>query len=124
MPMNRLRRAAAVITAPLLLLAAGQAQAHAHLSKAAPAANATVAAPAMIQLQFNEKLAPKFSGVQLMRNDTGANVEVVSTVAPKDAKSLQARPKTPLSPGSYMVMWFAVGPDGHRMAGDYNFTVK
>jgi copper resistance protein C len=123
--MNRLRRAAATVLAtPLLFLAAGEAQAHAHLAKAVPAANATVAAPATIQLQFNEKLAPKFSGVQLMRNDTGANVEVVSAVAPKDGKSLQARPKAPLKPGEYMVMWFAVGPDGHRMTGDYNFTVK
>ena len=123
--MNRsVRTAAALAATPLLLLGASQAQAHAHLAKAAPAANATVAAPAAIQLQFNEKLAPKFSGVQLMRNDTGANVEVVSAVAPKDPKTLQARPKAPLKPGEYMVMWFAVGPDGHRMTGDYNFTVK
>lgn len=123
--MNRLlRNTARVAVAASVLLAAAQADAHAHLAKASPAANATVAAPATILLQFNEKVSPKFSGVQLKRNDTGAAVEVTSAVTPKDAKSLSAVPKAPLAAGKYMVMWHAVGSDGHRMTGDYNFTVK
>lgn len=111
----------ALLVAPLLI--ASQAQAHAHLQTAVPAAGATVAAPKAISLQFNEKLSAKFSGVQLMRNDTGANVEV-APVASKDPKGLQAAPKAPLTPGEYMVMWHAVGTDGHRLTGNYNFTVK
>lgn len=104
-------------------LAAGVAQAEPKLAKAEPAAESSGAAPAAIALQFNEAIAAKDSVVQLMRNDTGANVEVTAQPA-KDGKSLQAAPKAPLTPGSYMVMWSAAGPDGARANGDYNFTVK
>ena len=110
-----------LLAAPVLFT--GQAQAHAHLQVAAPAAGASVAAPKAISLQFNEKLSAKFSGVQLMRNDTGANVDV-APVASKNPKGLQVAPKAPLTPGEYMVMWHAVGTDGHRLTGNYNFTVK
>jgi hypothetical protein len=122
--MSRLFKPAVALLVAPLLFAAANAQAHTRLAKASPAANATVPAPRTIQLQFNEKVATRFSGVQLMRNDTGANVEVASTVAPQDRKTLRAQPKAPLAPGPYMVMWHAVGPDGHRMTGNYNFTVK
>jgi methionine-rich copper-binding protein CopC len=105
------------------LLVAGAAQAEPRLAKALPAAESAGAAPAAIELQFNEAIAPKDSVVQLMRNDTGANVEVTAQPA-KDGKTLQASPKAPLTPGSYMVMWSAAGPDGARANGDYNFTVK
>jgi methionine-rich copper-binding protein CopC len=121
--MNRLFRNSALALAAAPLMFAGAAQAHAHLAKAVPAADATVAAPSVISLQFNEKLAAKFSGLQLMRNDTGANV-AVAAAATKDAKVLSAKPKAPLAPGSYMVMWHAAGADGHRTTGNYSFTVK
>jgi methionine-rich copper-binding protein CopC len=118
--MNRLPVLALAAAAALV---AAQASAHAKLAKSEPAANASGAAPSAIKLEFNEKLSAKFSGVQLMRNDTGANVQV-APAASKDPKALVVQPKAPLKPGSYMVMWYAVGDDGHRTNGDYNFTVK
>ena len=105
------------------VLAAGAAQAEPKLAKALPAAESAGAAPRAIELQFSEAITPKDSVVQLMRNDTGANVEVTAQPA-RDGKTLQAAPKGPLAPGSYMVMWSAAGPDGARANGDYNFTVK
>jgi methionine-rich copper-binding protein CopC len=111
----------AALAAPLLI--AGAAQAEARLAKASPAVDATGPAPKTIALEFSEAVAPAGSVVQLMRNDTGANVDVTPAPA-KDAKTLQATPKAPLAPGEYMVMWSAVAADGSRANGDYNFTVK
>ncbi len=105
------------------VLSAGAAQAEPKLAKAVPAAESAGAAPGSIELQFSEAVAPKDSVVQLMRNDNGANVEVEATPT-HDGKSLAATPKAPLTPGSYMVMWSAAGPDGTRANGDYNFVVK
>jgi methionine-rich copper-binding protein CopC len=121
--MNKLRTLSSLAAAAAITLVASQAQAHAHLVKASPAADATVGAPTALQLQFSEKLEPKFSGVDLMTLK-GEAVAVSSTVDGKDGKSLAATPKAPLKPGAYMVMWHVVSADGHKMKGDYNFTVK
>ncbi|MDB5475805.1 MAG: copper resistance protein CopC [Phenylobacterium sp.] len=109
----------AAVTAPFLFAAAG-AQAHAHVVTSSPAANATVASPKAIHLQYNEKLAPKFSGADLM---TAAGKPVAVTVKAA-GKAIDATPKAALAPGGYMVMWHAVADDGHRSKGQYNFTVK
>lgn len=105
------------------LAVAGAAHAEPKLAKAMPAADSSGAAPKAFELEFSEQVAPKDSVIQLMRNDTGANVEVQAQPA-KDGKHLAATPKAPLKPGSYMVMWSAAGADGARANGDYNFTVK
>lgn len=96
--------------------------AHPKLATATPAVDAVTAAPKAITVQLSEKVEPKFSGVTLMKAD-GADVPVVSK-AGKDGKTLEAMPKGKLAPGKYMVMWHAVGADGHRVKGDYTFTVR
>ncbi|MDB5442964.1 MAG: copper resistance protein CopC [Phenylobacterium sp.] len=109
----------AAVTAPLLFAAFG-ANAHAHVVKSSPAENATVASPKAIHLQFNEKLAPKFSGAALMT----AGGKPVAVTAKAAGKAIDATPKAALAPGGYMVMWHAVADDGHKSKGQYNFTVK
>jgi methionine-rich copper-binding protein CopC len=105
------------------LLGVGQAQAHAKLVTADPAANATVAAPKMIQLQFNEELAKKLSSITLTDTD-GKPVAIMSMQA-KDAKSLMIMANSSLVPGLYTVSWIAVTTDdGHKTTGSYSFTVK
>jgi methionine-rich copper-binding protein CopC len=48
---------------------------------------------------------------------------VPSAAAPNDPKTLTlALPK--LQPGGYLVHWVSVAVDGHRMEGEYKFTVK
>lgn len=113
----------ALAAAAALLAAASGAQAHAHLVSATPAANAAIAAPKSLSLTFSEKLEPKFSGIDLMKAD-GKPVAVKSSVAAKDRKTITAALVTPLAPGSYMVMWHVVSADGHRMKGDFSFTVR
>ena len=111
--------AIAAVTAPLLLLASG-AEAHAHLVMAAPSANAAVAAPSAVRLRFSERLAPRFSGADLMQSDGQA----VASRAKVSGKAVQLSPTTRLAPGGYMVMWHVVSSDGHKMKGQYNFTVR
>ena len=90
--------------------------------RATPAANAEVASPKSLSLTFSEKLEPKFSGFELMKAD-GKPVALKASVAAKDHKTLSAAPSAPLAPGGYMVMWHVVSADGHRMKGDFSFTV-
>lgn len=114
------------ILAPLVtaaaLLAASQAQAHAHLVKAAPADASAVAAPKTVTLQFSEALEAKFSTITL-KTAAGAETPAASTVGP-DHKTLIATPKAALAPGAYRVVWKVVSADGHPMKGEYGFTVK
>lgn len=111
--------AGAAVAATALMFASG-AQAHAHLVKANPAENATVTAPQVIHLEFSEKLEPKFSAVALMKAD-GAAVPLTSKA---DGKTIDGALTTPLARGGYMVMWRVLSADGHKMKGQYNFTVR
>lgn len=106
--------------AATLALAGFSAQAHTHLVKASPAANAVVHSPGSLHLQFSEKLVPKFSGATLMQADGKA----IDSTAKVSGKTVDVKPKGALTPGAYMVMWNAVSADGHKMKGQYSFTVK
>ncbi|MCX7587791.1 copper homeostasis periplasmic binding protein CopC [Phenylobacterium sp. 58.2.17] len=106
----------------LALAVAGPAYAHAKLTSAEPAANATVAPPRQIVLQFNEKMVAGFSGFDLTSAD-GAKVAVKTTVG-KDGMSMVGVPAKPLAKGAYKVAWHAVTADSHRMQGDFTFTVR
>lgn len=116
----RLLAAAGVAVAAL---AVAPATAHPKLIASTPSTGSVVAAPSKISLQLSEKLEPKFSGMTLMKTD-GTDVPVVSKVGGKDGKTIEAKVKGKLASGEYMVMWHAVAADGHRVKGDYNFTVR
>ena len=102
---------------------ASTASAHAHLVKAVPAAGAAGAAPAAISLQFSERVESRFSGFDIVRAD-GAKVATQPLPAADGGKTLVAKPTAPLATGAYKVMWRIVSGDGHRMTGDYSFTVR
>ena len=61
-----MRRVSVVTAAAALIMFAGTANAHPKLVSATPAANATVAKPARIQLRFSEKLVSAFSKADLI----------------------------------------------------------
>lgn len=112
----------AAAVAGAALLCATQVAAHAKLVGSAPAANATVPAPKVITLTFNEKLVPAFAGFEVTGAD-GAAVAVKTAVA-KDGKSITGAPKGALKPGAYKVTWHAASADGHRMTGTIGFKVR
>jgi len=100
------------------------ALAHAHLAKATPAVDATVAtAPTSISLEFNEAIEPKFSGAVV----TGADKVVVKTgpsaIEAGHKKVLLVPITEALKPGTYTVEWHALSGDGHTVKGSYAFTL-
>lgn len=106
----------------LAIVAATQAQAHAHLVSASPADKAAVTSPTEIALRFNEKLESKFSGFEVA-DSKGAAIKLKTSVA-KDGMTIIGAPAKSLTPGAYKVKWHAVAGDGHRMEGTYSFTVR
>lgn len=110
------------IVAGLAMLAA-PVLAHPKVTASTPAAGAVTTAPKKITLQLSEKFEPKFTGIELMKAD-GTPVPVISKAGGKDGKTIEANVNGKLASGQYMVMWHAVGADGHRVKGDYNFTVR
>jgi hypothetical protein len=88
-----------------------------------PAADSTVSPPSSISVTFSESVEGKFSSLSVT-NEQGKKV---STAA---SEQLTSDPKTltlalpALPPGGYLVQWVSVAADGHRMEGEYKFTVK
>jgi hypothetical protein len=106
-----------------LLAGAPLAFAHSHPTEMSPAANSTVGAPNSIVVHFSEELEPKFS-MMTLADAAGKPVGRQPSVVGKDSKTMTL-PLPPLTPGAYTVKWVTVAADdGHRLEGNYKFTVK
>lgn len=105
-----------------LLLVATQAEAHARVVASTPAASATVASPRAITVTFSERVAPAFSGLEVVSAE-GAKFAVATTVS-EDGKTVSGRTARPLPAGAYSLNWHAASSDGHRMTGAIAFTVR
>ena len=116
-----------MLTAVALLSIAGTANAHPKLLSVTPAANATIAAPAHINLRFSEKLMPAFSKAELTMAampGMGAMKMASATTVAVDGKTLVVTPKTRLARGRYIVGWRVVSSDTHKVTGRTAFAVK
>ena len=87
-----MRRLSVLTAAAALVMFAGTANAHPKLVSASPAANATVAKPARIELHFSEKLMPAFSKADLTMAATWPRRD------PTVGTARQALDALPLSP--------------------------
>jgi copper resistance protein C len=106
-----------------LFFAVPAAFAHAHPKVMVPAADSTGSSPAAISITYSEAVEPKFSTISV--TDAGGKKFSTATAmpAPNDPKTMTlALPKLPA--GGYLVHWVSVATDGHRMEGQYAFTVK
>jgi methionine-rich copper-binding protein CopC len=124
--MSAIRQAAslAIVTATLFATAA---QAHPRLVSASPSPNAAVAAPRQIQLHFSERLVPRFSGADIMRDGgKGRPLSKMNGSARlgADRTTLTVTPAGPLAKGLYRLAWHVVSVDTHRVSGSYNFQVR
>ena len=103
-----MRRLIVPAAAAALALLSGAAQAHPKLVASNPAANAAVAAPAKITLQFSEKLMPAFSKAELimaaMPGMPAMKMASSVAVAP-DGRTLVITPSARLSRGRYTIDW-------------------
>jgi hypothetical protein len=97
--------------------------AHARPKVMVPASDSTVSPPSQITVTFSEPIEPKFSSLNL--TDEHGKKMNASTSAPlaNDPKTLTL-PVPSLAAGHYLVKWVSVAADGHRMEGEYEFTVK
>ena len=111
-----------VSAAAIVAATATPAFAHAALVRANPAKDTTVAPLQRVQLTFSAHVETRFSTVQVV-SASGQTVAGESAVG-SDSRTLTATLTRPLAPGAYRVEWRIVSADGHRMQGDYGFTVR
>ena len=110
---------AGLLAALVLVGAASQAGGHPLPQAASPTPNAVLtASPTEIRIRFSEDLVAAFSGLQL-DDQAGHAVDIgPSIVNPMDRKELVAVVKVALAPGTYVVLWRAVGADTHHLSGE------
>ena len=121
--MIRMRNYAAVSLIAGLLLCTPAALAHSRPKVMVPAADSTVSSPRSVTVTFTEAPEPKFSSLTVT-NEQGKQFSTApSAPMPNDPKTFTL-PLPVLQPGGYLVHWVTVAADGHRMEGEYKFTVK
>ncbi|HEY4252175.1 MAG TPA: copper homeostasis periplasmic binding protein CopC [Roseomonas sp.] len=112
------------LVAMLGLATATPAFAHAHLSAAEPAAEASVATlPRMLRLHFTEALELAFSGVRVTGPDGAPLATGAASLAPDDAKTLIVPMPQTHATGPYLVEWHVLSTDSHTTHGSYRLTV-
>jgi copper resistance protein C len=116
-----MRRSTVVGLIPLLLLlAAGEATAHAFLERADPrVGNKVAAAPREVTLWFTEKLETAFSSITVT-NAAGQRVDTGKTRVSGNQMSVSVRAS---GAGTYRVNWRVLSVDTHRTDGDFTFQV-
>jgi copper resistance protein C len=104
----------------LLLIATGEAAAHAFLDHAEPRVGNKVAAPPReVTLWFTQKLEPAFSTVTV----TNAAGERVDSGKARISGNLMSVSLRPGGTGTYHVNWRVLSVDTHTTDGNFTFQV-
>ena len=104
----------------LLLLATGEATAHAFLDHAEPrVGNKVAAAPRQVTLWFTQKLEPAFSTISVT-NSAGERVDTGKTRVSGNQMSISLRSG---GAGTYHVTWHVLSVDTHTTDGNFTFQV-
>ena len=104
----------------MLLLATGEAAAHAFLDHAEPRVGNTVAtAPRQVTLWFTQKLEPAFSTITVT-DAAGQRVDAGKTRVSGSQMSVSLRAT---GPGTYRVNWHVLSVDTHTTEGNFSFKV-
>lgn len=122
-------RRLALIAATLVAALPATAFAHPRLVSSTPAANATVAKPTRLVLNFSEDLVAPLSGIELtmtgmpgMANHAPMPIRGFTTAA--SGKTLTVTLPRALPAGTYLLKWHVVAADQHRIENSYTFTVR
>jgi copper transport protein len=122
--MNSRWRWLVVIAVLLAFMLPSAAQAHPEILQTIPAADAQLSeSPAEIRIFFNEGVEAAFSDLQLFDAQSQLVSTDVAALDPADPSQL-FMPLPTLSPGIYTVVWQTVGSDGHKVIGNYVFTLQ
>jgi hypothetical protein len=116
-----MRGSTIVLTIPLLLLlATGEASAHAFLDHAEPrVGNKVATAPRQVTLWFTQKLEPAFSTITVT-DPSGQRVDTGKARVSGSQMSVSLRPG---GPGTYHVTWRVLSVDTHTTDGSFTFQV-
>src|SRR5262249_30489923 len=95
------------------------------LTGTTPAAGSTVkSAPSSIRASFSGPVAATMSGVAIV-NDKGEDINTGKTnVNGNNSRQIVVPITSKLTPGTYTVVWHAVGGDGVRVTGTFQFDFK
>ena len=108
------------IVSLLLVLAAGEASAHALLDRAEPRVGNKVASPPReVTLWFTQKLEPAFSTITV----TNAAGQRVDAGKPRISGSQMSVSLRPGGAGTYHVTWRVLSVDTHTTEGSFTFQV-
>ncbi len=117
-------RSIIVPSALAIACAASPAFAQVQFVKATPAAGSKVGSVTEVQLEFNENIDARYSGLTLVAPH-GANIELGEPEAASgDPRMLVVPVTNVLEPGPYTVHWCVDSGDNHWSQGEYKFTVK
>ncbi|HEV7706332.1 MAG TPA: copper resistance CopC family protein [Gemmatimonadaceae bacterium] len=109
-----------------VVAASGVARFHAHLVRADPAVNDTIAAtPKTVRLWFSEPVELGLSRVKIVR--VGGDTVQTSGLRREGSEATTAAldlSAPPTAPGTYVVTYHVVARDGHPTTGSYNFVLK
>ena len=108
-----------LLFAVLATSALSLAHAHTKLATTSPAANATVAAPKELVLDFGGDV--RLTAVTLTAA-SGAAVPLAA-LPTEVASKFTVAVRAPLAAGDYVVVWRAVGGDTHIVSGEFRFSV-
>jgi len=112
---------AAIAAVAIFFMGSGLVQAHAVLKLSTPAANSSVAGPAVpITLQFNVRIDAARSKLQLLHPDATATDLPIQKQPSPDTLVTKA---SGLKPGAYRIRWQVLAPDGHITRGEIPFNV-
>ena len=117
---------AALLFCGVTAFAPAEARFHAHLVRAEPAVNDTIATtPKAVRLWFSEPVELSLSRVRVVRvgGDTLKTGGLRHEGTEASSASLDfSAPAT--APGTYVVTYHVVARDGHPTRGSYNFVLK
>ena len=98
--------------------------AHTDLDRAEPAVDAALeAAPSQVHIWFTSRIEPRFSRIEVY-SANGTQVDKGNSVSSEDKRELTVDLAENLPSGAYKVRWNVIARDGHRVRGDYDFSVK
>lgn len=107
------------------------ARAHASVVASTPVEAATVQAPRIVTLTFNEAMLQPTVGASIvmtgmpgMANHQPMVIRNFVTNWSPDGRSMTLTLRQPLRAGTYEVRWQGAGADTHRMAGKLSFTAR
>jgi copper transport protein len=120
-----LRRAGLLLALIAVVLGAPlPAAAHLKLDSSKPARGDTVrTALTQLELHFSLRVELRYTTVTLVTAQ-GDTIRTTVQVTGANGRDVAATLPTPLSDGTYKVVWHTAGPDGHVVNGSYEFVVS